>query len=203
VNRAAVHLRLKNYRSCTLDCAGALKLNPRNVKATYRSGKALLALSRLDEAEVVCMRGLALDPENKPLKELSEAIGVQKKLSTAAAEAERARFERIGNENRVLQAALKARGIRTRSTGQPPEMADTKLKLVPDPCDPHSTLSFPTVLLYPIHLKSDFIQAFNSTLAMSFRCRGISTNCIAPPPWSASWRPPTGAWSSLEGNFRC
>jgi hypothetical protein len=30
VNRAACHLSLHNYRSCTLDCASALRLNPKN-----------------------------------------------------------------------------------------------------------------------------------------------------------------------------
>src|SRR4051794_23428355 len=40
-----------NYRSCTLDCAATLKLNPKNVKAFYRSSMALLKLDKADEAE--------------------------------------------------------------------------------------------------------------------------------------------------------
>ncbi|KAG5926306.1 hypothetical protein E4U42_003425, partial [Claviceps africana] len=42
VNRAACHLELDNYRSCWTDCAAALRLNPSNVKACYRSARALL-----------------------------------------------------------------------------------------------------------------------------------------------------------------
>ncbi|POR37201.1 Uncharacterized protein TPAR_02592, partial [Tolypocladium paradoxum] len=61
VNRAACHLGLENFRSCWLDGAAALRLNPRNVKACYRSARALLAVDRVAEADDVCARGLALD----------------------------------------------------------------------------------------------------------------------------------------------
>ncbi|KPM39796.1 hypothetical protein AK830_g6797, partial [Neonectria ditissima] len=51
VNRAACHLALANYRSCWTDCAGAMRLNPGNVKAHYRSARALLAVGRIAEAD--------------------------------------------------------------------------------------------------------------------------------------------------------
>ena len=50
VNRAACHLSLKNYRSCTLDCATALRINPENIKAYYRSSRALLSLNKIPSA---------------------------------------------------------------------------------------------------------------------------------------------------------
>ena len=72
-------------------------------------------------------------------------------------------------EEYVLRAALKARGIRTRKTAQPPDMDDAKVRLVPDPVDPTSSLVFPTVLLYPLVLQSDFIKEFGETETMGER----------------------------------
>ncbi|KAL2158879.1 hypothetical protein VTH06DRAFT_2909 [Thermothelomyces fergusii] len=108
VNRAACHLELRNYRSCTADCAAALRLNPRNIKAFYRS----------------------------------------------------------------------ARGIRTRTTGRPPDMEDARVRLAPDEQDPASALVVPTLLLYPCHLETDFIKAFSEreTLEQHF-------GYVFPLPW--------------------
>ncbi|PNY29679.1 Uncharacterized protein TCAP_00403, partial [Tolypocladium capitatum] len=75
VNRAACHLGLANYRSCWLDGAAALRLNPRNVKACYRSARALLAVDRVAEADAVCARGLALDADNAALRDAAADIG--------------------------------------------------------------------------------------------------------------------------------
>lgn len=60
----------------------------------------------------------------------------------------------------MLDKALKLRMIRTRTTAQPPEMEDAAIRLIPDPLSPSSTLTFPIILLYPLHLQSDFIKAF-------------------------------------------
>jgi tetratricopeptide (TPR) repeat protein len=161
VNRAACHLELRNYRSCTLDCASALRLNPRNIKALYRSARALLAVGKIPEADDACARGLEIDSSNKPLLGLAQDI-----IKTAEADAARRKREeeRLAKERRretLLKTALQARNIRTRSTGKPPDMEDAKIKLSPDELDPESALVFPTLLLYPCHLESDFIKAFN------------------------------------------
>lgn len=63
----------------------------------------------------------------------------------------------------MLNTALRARNIRTRSTAQPPDMEDASIHLSPDPVAPTSTLMFPVVLLYPLHLQSDFVKAFSET----------------------------------------
>ncbi|KAK3294037.1 uncharacterized protein B0H64DRAFT_433290 [Chaetomium fimeti] len=161
INRAACHLELRNYRSCTVDCAAALRLNPSNIKALYRSARALLAVNKLTEADDACARGLEIDSSNKPLLALAQDI-------IKAAEADSARRkrdeQRESNERRrvtLLRTALQARGIRTRTTSKPPDMEDAKVKLSPDELDPESALVFPTLLLYPCHLESDFIKAFN------------------------------------------
>jgi hypothetical protein len=161
INRAACHLELRNHRSCTLDCAAALRLNPRNIKALYRSARALLAVNRIAEADDACARGLEIDASNKPLQALAQDI-----IKASAADAARRKRdeERESNERRrdtLLKTALQARGIRTRTTGAPPDMEDAKVKLAPDELDPESALVVPTLLLYPCHFESDFIKAFN------------------------------------------
>jgi hypothetical protein len=178
VNRAACHLELKNYRSCTLDCAGALKLNPKNVKAFYRSGKALLALDKIEEAEDACQRGLAVDPNNGALKTLAQDIAKKKDEVTKKREQEQARQDLKRLKEQTLKAALLARKIRTRTTEKPPEMEDARLHLVPDETDPTSSLCVPTVLLYPIHLQSDFIKAFNETESLEQHF-----GYVFPLPW--------------------
>ncbi|KAH8681368.1 hypothetical protein BX600DRAFT_446386 [Xylariales sp. PMI_506] len=177
-NRAACNLELKNYRSCWLDGAAALRLNPRNVKAYYRSAKALLAVGRIEEADDACARGLELDENNASLKAVARDI--IKKHEEAVAK-KRKEDEAAGREKRrqmLLTAALRARGIRTRATAQPPEMEDAKVQLVPDPDDPTSSLSFPAVLLYPEDLESDFIKAFNEQESLADHL-----SYVFPLPW--------------------
>lgn len=178
VNRAACHLELDNYRSCWTDCAAALRLNPRNIKACYRSAKALLAVDRIEEADDICARGLSLDPENKGLKDTADKIIKRAKEIDAKNKKDAERKAKVKRREMLLQAALKARGIPTRTTAQPPEMGDTKLELVPDPDDPRSSLAFPTVLLYPEHLESDFIKAFNETQTLEDHL-----SYVFPLPW--------------------
>ncbi|KAK1256238.1 hypothetical protein MKX07_008497 [Trichoderma sp. CBMAI-0711] len=178
VNRAACHLEMQNYRSCWTDCAAAIRLNPRNVKAYYRSARALLAVDRIEEADDVCARGLAIDPENKALRSVAESIV---KRAQTLAELKRKADAREAQKQRralLLKTALAARGIATRSTEQPPEMEDAKVRLVPDEDDAASELAFPTVLLYPLHLESDFIKAFQET-----HCLEDHLSYIFPLPW--------------------
>lgn len=178
VNRAACHLELKNYRSCWLDCAGALKLNPKNLKAFYRSAKALLAVGRIVEADDACARGLGIDEGNVALKAVARDIIKKNEEVTAK---QRREDERVYKEKRramLLRAALKARGIKTRTTAQPPDMEDAKVALVPDPDDPTSSLTFPTVLLYPADLETDFIKAFNEQESLTDHL-----SYVFPLPW--------------------
>lgn len=178
VNRAACNLELKNYRSCIMDCGSALRINNKNVKAYYRSSKALLALGKVTEADDSCARGLAIDPENVSLKAVAREIIKKHEILSARRKVEMEREETNRQELILLRTALKARGIKTRKTAQPPEMEDAKIQLVPDPSDPTSTISFPAVLLYPLHLESDFIKAFNETEPV-----GHHLSYILPLPW--------------------
>ncbi|KAL4932019.1 HSP70/90 family co-chaperone CNS1 [Aspergillus undulatus] len=178
INRALCHLELKNYRSTTLDCAAVLKLNPRNIKAYYRSAMALYALDKIPEAEDVAKRGLALDPNNKPLAAVSSKISDRKASLERIAAKRAAEDERTKKEKTLLSTALLARKIRTRKTNQPPEMEDANIRLTPDPLSPESTLEFPTVLLYPMDAQSDFIKGFPEAT-----CIEDHLDYIFPLPW--------------------
>ncbi|KAG5984324.1 hypothetical protein E4U55_005209 [Claviceps digitariae] len=178
VNRAACHLELENHRSCWTDCASALRLNPHNLKACYRSAKALLKVDRIPEAHDICARGLALDPHNQPLQQMQQDIALRAQHLDAKQRQASERHATAQRRERLLRAALQARNIRTRTTSQPPDMGDTKLQLVPDADDPRSSLAFPTVLLYPEDLESDFIKAFNEADTLEEHL-----SYVFPLPW--------------------
>ncbi|KAM7203510.1 hypothetical protein V8F33_002130 [Rhypophila sp. PSN 637] len=178
VNRAACHLELKNYRTCTIDCAHALRLNPRNIKAFYRSSKALLAVSRIDEALDACTRGLEVDPTNKSLQIISSEISKKAAALSAKKAQQDALDSKKSHQQKLLATALAARNISLKSTGKPPDMEDAHVCLVPDPSDPESSLAFPTLLLYPLHYESDFIKAFNETESLEQHF-----GYVFPLPW--------------------
>lgn len=165
-NRAACHLELKNHRSCWLDCAAALALNPRNLKAWYRGAKALLAVGRVQEASDACAGGLAVDGENGPLRAVAGEIEAKVEAARKkAAEEARKKAEAAAREA-ALRKALESRNIRVRQSARPPDMGDASLELVEDGQggeggEGQGTLTFPSVLLYPAHYESDFIKAFS------------------------------------------
>jgi len=177
-NRAACHLELRNFRSCTLDCASALRLNPRNVKALYRSAKALLALDKIAEADDACAHGLAIDASNTALNAVAQSIITRASQLDAKRKTDTARETLARKREILLITALRARGIRTRSTGQTPEMEDAKIQLTPDQDDPTSSLSFPTLLLYPLQHDMDFIKGFNETQTLENHFA-----YVFPTPW--------------------
>ncbi|KAJ0114508.1 hypothetical protein J7T55_004751 [Diaporthe amygdali] len=166
VNRAAVQLELQNHRSCWLDCAAALKLNPRNVKAWYRSARALLAVGRVQEADDACAGGLSVDGDNASLRAVARDIIARAEEQDRKAKAEEDKRRALQRRAAFLAGALKERNVTVRTSGRPPDMGDARLELVPDPEDLNSTLSFPAVLLYPLHYESDFIKAFNEKEAL-------------------------------------
>ncbi|KAI1635435.1 TPR-like protein [Biscogniauxia mediterranea] len=178
VNRAACHLELKNYRSCWLDGAAALRLNDRNLKAYYRAARAFLAVGRLAEADDACARGLALDGSNAALRAVARDVVGRSEEAAARRRRDEERRARESRREALLRAALRARGIRTRATARPPELEDARVRLVPDPDDARSALAFPAVLLYPDALQSDFVKAFGEA-----DCLADHLAYVLPPPW--------------------
>ena len=135
-------------------------------------------LDKITEAEDASAHGLAIDPSNTALTTLQTKIRARRDVLESIAKSRRNRAERQRKEEMVLKTALKARGIKSRSTEQPPEMEDAAIRLTPDPVSPMSTLTFPAVLLYPLHLQSDFIKAFSETDTLSSHL-----SYILPLPW--------------------
>lgn len=114
-NRAACNLELQNYGRVLTDCSKCLGLNPKNVKAFYRSSKALFALDKLVEAIDCCDHGLAVDPENKSIKEIRQQATKRKEMldERQRKKEEKERQEREKKE--TLEKAFKVRiGIKWR-----------------------------------------------------------------------------------------
>lgn len=184
-NRAAVHLSLcktrltlANFRSVLNDCSCAIKLNPNNVKAYYRSTRALYALDRCGEGIDCCHLGLEIDPENENLKyELQRLYKKKDELQIM----ERKRTEKAAIEHKEeeeLTTALNTKGYRLAITIKP------KLQhpLAPTAKIQHdaSGLKFTVVLCYPEYQQSDFISEFheNDTFYSHFQ-----TIFAEPAPW--------------------
>ena len=82
----------------------------------------------------------------------------------------------------TLVAAIKLRKITVRATKKPPDLEDASICLVPDPLAlTTSTLTFPLLLLYPLHAQSDFIKAFGEEQDLSGHL-----GYLLPLPWDAN-----------------
>lgn len=182
VNRAACNLELQNYGKVLGDCSKALNLNPKNMKALYRSAKACIAVDRLDEAQDVITRGLLLEPDNKALKAQLDVL--EKKLQRALdkRKKEDARIQRQQLESRNLATALRQRNITITHSKRPPDTADAKVKLT-DPLDPSSSLLFPTMFLYPLTYQSDFLAQFSDASTIGSQLALILSPHSPPPSW--------------------
>ena len=156
----------ENFRSCNLDCASTLRINPRNIKAWYRSSLACLSLDKIPQAEDACSRGLEIDSNNTALKALKTKIQKRKEHLEEVDTKRKEREERAKAEAMALKLALKSRNIPTRSTDKAPELEDAALRLS-DPLDARSTLLIPVLLLYPLHAQSDFIKAFEEKQSLA------------------------------------
>lgn len=177
VNRALCNLQMQNYGSCARDCAAALRLNPKNVKAWYRAAQACLALDKLDEAMDASESGLKYDPDNASLKATVEKIKARQAHNDAAQKARQAREDAKRAKAATLKYALKARGIPVRTTERPPEIPEAEIELE-NPNDASTTLSFPTMFLYPLNAQTDFIKAFREDESV-----GQHLSYIFPLPW--------------------
>lgn len=178
VNRALCQLELKNYRSTTLDCAQALMVNPKNIKAHYRSANALLALDKIHEALDVCYRGFKVDPDNVPLQKLLEKIKAKSEALEVRDRKRRAEEKRREQERLMLRTALAAREIRMKGSEKAPDLQDAVIRLSPDPLSPKSMLEFPVMFLYPLHNQTDLIKAWAEKDAVAQHL-----SYILPLPW--------------------
>lgn len=100
VNRAACNLALDNHAQVLRDCSEALALNPRSIKAFFRSAKSLSALNRFTEALDCCDHALESDPSNAEVKRLRQSI-VERQEKVKRREEEVAEHARRGKESKV------------------------------------------------------------------------------------------------------
>lgn len=164
-NRAAVNLELCNYRSCLYDCARAITLNPKNIKAYFRSVKALLALDRVDEGIDCAQKGLLVELDNQVLKDYLKKLQKRKLEIDELNRLRKIKEEKMQREAKELQDAIDLRQYRfmeqLNDDGEPiqkyqhPEGQVCKIELHPE-----GELSFPVVFLYPEFNQSDTISMF-------------------------------------------
>ncbi|RIA99656.1 hypothetical protein C1645_684710 [Glomus cerebriforme] len=156
-NRAAANLELENYRKVLIDCSKALKLNPKNIKAYYRSAKALYALDKIVEAIDCCDHGLTIQPNNTVLQNEKEKCFKRKEAlnKKCKEKEERERKERESKEE--LERAIKERNIRMEYSSKAQPSIEKSVRLDKET----NSLVWPVFFLYPEYKESDFIESFD------------------------------------------
>ncbi|KAL9064405.1 MAG: hypothetical protein Q9157_007841 [Trypethelium eluteriae] len=138
---------------------------------------ACLALDKIPEASDACTSGLNVDANNSALQNLVTKIQEREKHLAQLSRQREEREERERAEERALKLALKARNIHTRATGKAPDLEDVKVKLE-RPLDASSTIFIPTMLLYPLHLQTDFIKDLSEHVSLQEQL-----SYVLPLPW--------------------
>ena len=147
------------------------------MKAWYRAASACLALDKVAEAQDAAESGLRFDPNNAALKALKTKIETRTAHLKNQEKIRKEREDRLHMEKANLKLALKNRKIPTRTTDRPPEMPEAAITLE-DPLDASSPISFPVMLLYPVHAQTDFVKAFRESEFL-----GDHLSYILPVPW--------------------
>lgn len=155
-NRAAVHLEIKNYRSCRSDCARAIWYWKGNVKAYFRGASASLKLSKPEDVIMYCVKGLSVTPDSKILKKL---ITQGKLMHIKVMEAEK-KSEKLQKQKEFKTMAFKnvcmQSGIRM---GYPVVNDQRVLDSLGKVGVEDNQHYWPMLVLYSQHGTSDFIQA--------------------------------------------
>lgn len=155
---------------------------------------AFFALEKLSEAATACNAGLTVNPTNSSLLVLQAKVTQKQGLIDKKEKKQQEEQDKKRRIAEMLAQALKVRKIRTRNTGQPPEMKDAVIRLLPDPLSLKSTLSFPVMILYPLHLQSDFIKAFGEEQTLQGHLE-----YLLPSPWdTADQYQPTAVDAYME-----
>lgn len=155
------------------DCASSIRHNPANIKAYYRSCRALFALDNVDDGIDCCNKGLAIDPQNEDLK--SELQRLQQKkvvliitifqvfLKDMQKRRQKEAGEKIKQELAVKNA-LDARNIRMKNDEDRESFLHPLARSAKIILDPETgELSFPVLFLYPEFNQSDFIAEFRES----------------------------------------
>ncbi|KAI9251218.1 hypothetical protein BY458DRAFT_559494 [Sporodiniella umbellata] len=157
-NRAACNLELQNFGRVLSDCSKCLEINPRNVKALYRSAKALASLDRLVEAIDCCDHALSIDPDNQIVSDIKKKAVDRKNLLEEKKRQKEERERREREKKETLETAFKERNITIHV-----EDKEVREKANIDYDYETNTINWPVFFLYPEHKESDYIQSFNET----------------------------------------
>lgn len=78
-NQAAAQIKIEAFDAAIKSCDDVLRIQPDNVKALFRKGKALGNKGELDDAIAVLRKALKIEPESKLIhQELSRLVGEQR-----------------------------------------------------------------------------------------------------------------------------
>ena len=87
LNKAATHLKMKEYEFAVAACNTVLESNPDNVKALFRRGTALLELNKLEEAKADLEKAVSVSPTDttvaKTLEDVNHRIAQQAEKAQA------------------------------------------------------------------------------------------------------------------------
>ncbi|KAI9142630.1 hypothetical protein BKA69DRAFT_1027453 [Paraphysoderma sedebokerense] len=179
-NRAYVNLELGNYRKVLNDCAKAIELHEANIKAYYRSVKALQRLDKWDLAQDAAEKGLKVDPDNQALKAEREKIVKHRVQGEIERRKRQERIRRREEERNAVENAIKLKGIKTIATSDPNKSSNPYSDYYPTLDVATNTLAFPVLFLYPEQSQSDFITHFYEDTTFSDQLAEILS---APAPW--------------------
>ncbi|CAO1619229.1 unnamed protein product [Sympodiomycopsis kandeliae] len=207
LNRSACNLELYNYRSCLQDTAAALSLDTRSLKAFFRAAKALAALGKFVEAIDCCDHGLEIERDNQEFKNLKQTITANAVRNEKRIQENKVREKRQKELNTAFQQAFVSRGLWIETSPNPPDnpsapsfdetnVATHNLTSYPlssssppySPPDPIRTpLNFPTLLLYPQHTQSDFIQSYHEDISIGSQLDVVFPNeSRGSIPWDSN-----------------
>ncbi|KAI8084488.1 uncharacterized protein BX664DRAFT_387222 [Halteromyces radiatus] len=174
-NRAAVNLELGNYGKVLRDCAKCLELNPKNVKALYRSARGLFQLDRPDEAYDCCEHALAVDPDNQPVRALQAKIQQRQQVLAKRLQEKQDKERKEREAKQKMEQAFEQRRIRM--DVQDKAMRDAaNIQYDPDT----DIMSWPVFFLYPEYKESDYIQQFDENNTFQDHLDVILEH---PAPW--------------------
>ena len=192
-NRAAVNLEIKNYRKVLNDCAKAIKLNPRNIKAFYRSIKALSCLDYVEDGIDCCLKALAVDAKNSAIKAALDSLYKRKAILDDLEGKRKLKEAQLKQNHDEIKRLMMSRGFNCIDAESDDELlkhpitADSRISLDSDT----KTLNFPVLLLYPEKGQSDFISAFNENDSLYSHFQTIFGQEAAPWDPSYDYQPDT------------
>ena len=140
-NRAQGHMQLQMYPECVKDCEKALTIDPKNVKAAFRGAVASEKIELPAQGLKLAIMGLAAEPDNQHLLEITERLRASVKAIEAA---------RISSTE-ASDNVLKTRGVMVGKSHYqyPGDMGTVDIK--------DEVLTFPMLFLYDEAHMSDWV----------------------------------------------